>query len=92
MVPAMIFYFSLSVLLGIGMVLFSALCIAFVMWWEASMPVSVLVMSIVVFVVAWVLQFVGHKVEGKKPSFLKDVQFLMIGPAWIFCHFVPAAR
>lgn len=36
-----------------------------------------------VFVVAWIGQFIGHKVEGKKPSFFKDLQFLMIGPAWL---------
>jgi len=39
--------------------------------------------SLIVFVVAWIGQFYGHKLEGKKPSFLKDIQFLMIGPAWI---------
>ena len=37
---------------------------------------------IALFVVAWIGQFYGHKVEGKKPSFFKDLQFLMIGPAW----------
>lgn len=36
-----------------------------------------------VFVITWILQFVGHKVEGKKPSFLKDLQFLLVGPAWL---------
>ena len=35
------------------------------------------------FVVAWVGQFVGHAIEGRRPSFLKDVQFLMIGPLWL---------
>jgi len=36
-----------------------------------------------VFVVAWVGQFVGHGIEGRKPSFLKDLAFLLIGPAWL---------
>jgi uncharacterized membrane protein YGL010W len=36
-----------------------------------------------VFVVAWLGQFYGHKVEGKKPSFLKDLQYLLIGPVWV---------
>jgi uncharacterized membrane protein YGL010W len=36
-----------------------------------------------VFIITWILQFVGHKIEGKKPSFLKDVQFLLIGPIWL---------
>ena len=39
--------------------------------------------SILIFIFAWILQFVGHKIEGKKPSFLKDIQFLLIGPAWL---------
>jgi uncharacterized membrane protein YGL010W len=40
--------------------------------------------SLGIFVAAWIGQFYGHEVEGKKPSFLKDVQFLLIGPAWVF--------
>jgi len=36
-----------------------------------------------IFVIAWILQFVGHKIEGKKPSFLEDLQFLLIGPLWV---------
>ena len=39
--------------------------------------------SAAVFVVAWVGQFIGHHIEGKKPSVLQDVQFLLIGPAWL---------
>ena len=38
---------------------------------------------IVIFVAAWVGQFIGHRIEGKKPSFGQDVQFLLIGPAWL---------
>ena len=39
---------------------------------------------LVIFVLAWVGQFVGHKLEGKKPSFLQDLRFLLIGPAWLW--------
>jgi uncharacterized membrane protein YGL010W len=39
------------------------------------------------FVAAWIGQFIGHKIEGEKPSFLKDVVFLLIGPAWLL-HFI----
>ena len=39
--------------------------------------------ALALFVAAWIGQFYGHKVEGKKPSFLDDLQFLMIGPAWL---------
>lgn len=86
-VPAMMFYFALSFTVGAGMTLFSALVIVFLQWWQATMgdTMSVLVMSIIVFVLAWLGQFWGHHIEGKKPSFLKDLQFLLIGPAWILC-------
>jgi uncharacterized membrane protein YGL010W len=43
--------------------------------------------SLGIFVVAWIGQFIGHKIEGKKPSFLEDVQFLLVGPAWLL-HFI----
>ena len=38
---------------------------------------------VLIFVLAWIGQFVGHKIEGKKPSFFKDLQFLLIGPLWV---------
>jgi len=43
--------------------------------------------ALIIFVVAWIGQFIGHKIEGKKPSFLEDLQFLLIGPAWLM-HFI----
>ncbi|OAD45934.1 Mpo1 family 2-hydroxy fatty acid dioxygenase [Polaribacter atrinae] len=45
--------------------------------------VSLLYASITIFVLAWIGQFYGHKVEGAKPSFLKDLEFLLIGPLWV---------
>ena len=38
---------------------------------------------IIAFIVAWIGQFIGHKIEGKKPSFVEDIKFLLIGPAWL---------
>ena len=46
-------------------------------------PMTVLPLSIAVFVVAWIGQFIGHKIEGKKPSFLDDLRFLLIGPLFV---------
>jgi uncharacterized membrane protein YGL010W len=40
-----------------------------------------------IFVLAWIGQFIGHKIEGKKPSFLDDLKFLLIGPIWLL-HFI----
>jgi uncharacterized membrane protein YGL010W len=39
---------------------------------------------LLVFILAWVGQFIGHKIEGAKPSFFEDLQFLLIGPLWVF--------
>lgn len=38
--------------------------------------------SLGIFIVAWIAQFIGHKIEGKKPSFFKDLFYLLIGPIW----------
>ena len=43
--------------------------------------------SLCIFVIAWIGQFIGHKIEGKKPSFFQDLQFLLIGPAWLLSFF-----
>ncbi len=45
------------------------------------------IVSFLIFFAAWIGQFIGHQVEGKKPSFLQDLQFLLIGPAWLL-HFI----
>ena len=83
----LIYYVTLSFPLSIGMMLFGALCL-FLAKTIAGMDVAPLwLVCIVIFVVAWIGQFYGHKVEGKKPSFFKDLQFLLIGPAWLM-HFI----
>jgi uncharacterized membrane protein YGL010W len=48
--------------------------------WQAVPLWSICVL---LFVLAWIGQFVGHAIEGKRPSFFKDLQFLMIGPLWL---------
>ena len=50
---------------------------------ETNLEVNIPIFAIIVFVLAWVGQFIGHKIEGKKPSFIKDIQFLLIGPIWL---------
>lgn len=80
------YYVTVSFSLAIGMMLFGALCLMGAQVIAASgMPLWAVSLSI--FVTAWIFQFYGHKVEGKKPSFLKDLQFLLIGPAWLM-HFI----
>jgi len=79
----MIFYARLSVSLTVGMAVFTAACYFSIVAFDAVWPDYLVGFSAVVFIIAWAVQFYGHEVEGKKPSFLKDVQYLMIGPAWL---------
>jgi uncharacterized membrane protein YGL010W len=77
-----IYYISKDLILAIQMILFSILCLVLNNFLEAQ-GLPLFYTSLGLFIVAWVFQFIGHKIEGKKPSFFKDVQFLLIGPAWI---------
>ena len=81
------YYIALSLPLAIGMATFSVLCLILANILSQVAIAPLWAISLAIFVVAWIFQFYGHKVEGKKPSFLKDVQFLMIGPAWLM-HFI----
>lgn len=87
LVLVLAYYVSLSVAPGAGMMLFAVLCLYLSRLIMQSGVLPLWLVSVVLFVVAWVGQFYGHKIEGKKPSFFKDVQFLLIGPAWLL-HFV----
>ncbi len=76
---SMVYYARLNwVFFGV-MVAFSALIIAAL----HAMGSQVMVLSIAIFVGAWVAQFIGHKIEGKKPSFFEDIQYLWVGPLFV---------
>lgn len=77
----LLFYFRLSITMGLKMLAFTTLCLVGNYFIGKSFPL--LWFSIAVFIVGWIGQFYGHKIEGKKPSFIKDLQFLLIGPAWV---------
>ena len=81
LILALIFYLRLSISMGIKILIFAFLCI--LGNYYISLLAPLWLVSLVIFAVAWIGQFYGHKVEGKKPSFLKDLQFLLIGPAWV---------
>ncbi len=83
-----IFYIRLSISMTIGF---------FLIWIALKMgnaflltnlgSAGLLWVSVAIFVGAWIGQFIGHKIEGAKPSFFEDLQYLMIGPAWLL-HFI----
>jgi len=76
-----IFYIRLGFWYAMEMLFVILVCIVGNFW--LSNQVNLLYSSIIIFVVAWIGQFYGHKIEGAKPSFLKDLEFLLIGPLWV---------
>ncbi len=82
-----IFYLRLSRSIAIGMLIVSAFILYGVKWVNLNLEDIRLFVYLGIFVIAWIVQFVGHKIEGKKPSFIDDIKFLLIGPAWLL-HFI----
>ena len=83
LVLAFIFYARLDIVLAVAMAVLT-MVMAWLIW---VLPVG-MGFYIGLFVIAWIGQFYGHKLEGKKPSFFKDVQFLLIGPIWCLDTFI----
>jgi uncharacterized membrane protein YGL010W len=82
-IAAIVYYAVLSIRLALG-----ALLLLFTMLWSIDcldrwQDVPLWSICAFLFVIAWIGQFVGHAIEGKRPSFFKDLQFLMIGPLWL---------
>ena len=90
LVGAWIYYARLSMTMLIGFIVIGGLMLLGIMalYGLAGYDAGTLALyAVIIFVVAWIGQFIGHKIEGKKPSFLQDVQYLLIGPAWLL-HFI----
>ena len=88
MVAAVAFYLRLSRPLGLAMAVALAVLLA-ITWWMYGVlgPRNLLYTAIGVFVLAWIAQFIGHEFEGKRPSFLTDLVYLLIGPLWLMSKF-----
>ena len=85
-VLAWLFYLRLSIKISVGMFLISAISLAGIYQLEKFIGLensNLFFIYLGAFVLAWIGQFVGHKIEGQKPSFFEDLQFLLIGPAWL---------
>lgn len=83
-----VFYYArMSIPLSVGMLIEATLMNSVLWALSLQKGFSIPLMSLVIFVVAWILQFIGHKIEGKKPSFFQDLVFLLIGPLWTLSFF-----
>lgn len=76
---SLVYYARLSFLFLVSMAVLSAVGLLLVQ----ALGQAVLPVSITIFVLAWIAQFVGHKIEGKKPSFFEDLQYLLVGPLFV---------
>ena len=82
-VIAGLYYFTFSRVIGIGAAVslfFYLLIIAYV---DHAFDTPLWLVALIVFGLAWVMQFIGHKIEGKKPKFFDDLRYLLIGPLWV---------
>lgn len=82
-----VFYFRLSWVIGIIMLIFMLLMEHFAYAVNVHFEHRSWIVFLAVFILSWIFQLIGHNIEGKKPSFLKDLQFLLVGPAWLL-HFI----
>lgn len=78
----LVFYFRTSWRIALGMTLFAVVVFVVGNYFIRSFAYPSYV-ALGIFTLAWIGQFIGHKIEGKKPSFFTDLQFLLIGPAWL---------
>jgi len=83
MFAAMMFYLRLSRTLAFGMLAAFVLLGLLTEALYRALGVQLMWLAIAVFVVAWVAQFIGHHIEGRRPAFFRDLAYLLIGPAWI---------
>jgi uncharacterized membrane protein YGL010W len=88
---AVVYYFFLSPPLALGMLFVSVAVIAVLSWLE-GLVTPVWEIATGIFIVSWLGQFIGHVFEGRRPSFLKDVQFLLIGPIWLLAALYRSLR
>ena len=77
-----VYYFILSPAIALGMIGVCG-CMLLLIEWLDSMPLVLWQVCLIIFILAWTGQFIGHVVEGRRPSFFRDVQFLLIGPLWL---------
>jgi len=75
------YYLSMSFAISVGMLVVTSIGMTACYFYNG--PISIWIISLCVFVGSWVMQFLGHKVEGKKPSFFKDLEFFLVGPMWV---------
>lgn len=78
---ALIYYYTLGRKPALEMA--AMLAVMLLVWGILIPPFHQLLVAIIIFIIAWIGQFVGHRIEGRKPSFLEDIRYLLIGPLFV---------
>lgn len=87
-IPCILFYFMLSKKLAFLITVFNFIPIFIICYFcHFHFLENELYFYLLIFVTSWIGQFIGHKIEGKKPSFFQDITFLLIGPIWVLKNF-----
>ncbi len=79
---SILYYLALAPRLAVGMLVVGT-GMVFATWGLSMLPWPLVTVAALTFIAAWIGQFIGHRIEGARPSFFKDVQFLLIGPLWL---------
>lgn len=82
-VAVFVFAYYLSVSFAVAIGIMSVTVAGMIGCYLYSGGLSIWTFSLAIFVISWVFQLVGHKIEGKKPSFVKDLEFFLVGPMWV---------
>ena len=89
MAGIVIYYLRIAPRLGVGMLL-ATLVIVPLISYAAGLTIPLWLTAVAVFTVGWIGQFIGHYFEGKRPSFFRDLRFLLIGPLWVLAKLYTA--
>ena len=82
-IVASLYYFTFSKMVGLGAAVSLAIYLLIIAIVDHAFETPLWLVALSVFALAWVLQFIGHKIEGKKPKFFDDLRYLLIGPIWV---------
>lgn len=78
-----IFYLRLDLRFGLAMVAQLALSLWIAQWVAAQSTALWLGWGVGLFVAGWIIQFIGHYFEGRKPAFVDDLVGLLVGPLFL---------
>lgn len=86
------YYRKFSFRLALVMYIVMLAQLSFAIWLNMAIGKAFLGVIAIIFVAGWILQFIGHAIEGRKPSFLADPRYLLIGPVWVLVDLLPHSK